>query len=337
MKISFILPVYNVEKYLSQCLESLVKQTYQDIEIIAVNDGSTDTSPQILVKYASVDKRIRILNQKNQGLSMARNVGLENVTGEYVLFVDSDDYVALNTAECIAKVVEQFPQLDVVTFSREIFYENAYSLVDDLFVSSGNIFSGKEFFERAISERKFVSAVWQKAFSMKFLIQNNLMFIPNILYEDLSFSIHAILYAQQVTSISDVLYFYRRSNLQSITNNVSSRDLDVLKTLEYFQKLLENRDTSDILKSEVWHIFMFKWVANAIFFKYPKIAFWNTVGWKNCRKIKSHPIFRSYLETVTHLTSNRNLQIAAILIKWNLPCFYVVRKISKIIFPNYKF
>ena len=87
MKISFIVPIYNVEKYLKQCLDSLINQTYQDIEVIAVNDGSTDTSLQILEDYAAVDKRICILNQQNQGLSMARNAGLEKITGEYVFLL----------------------------------------------------------------------------------------------------------------------------------------------------------------------------------------------------------------------------------------------------------
>lgn len=337
MKISFILPVYNVEKYLSQCLESLVKQTYQDIEIIAVNDGSTDTSPQILEKYASVDKRIRILNQKNQGLSIARNVGLENVTGNYIFFVDSDDYVALNAAECIVNVVKKYPKLDIVTFSRISFLGNVSSTVEDLWVGLGDVFSGKDFLRRSIIERKLVASACQKAFSKNFLIQNNLKFIPKILHEDFSFSIHTILYAQQVISIPDVLYYYRRSNLQSITNNISSRDTDILKTLEYLHQVFIDTNNVDILNSEIWQVHAFKWCTNATFFKYPKIAFWNPIGWKNCRKIKAHPIFRAYLETAAHLASNRNLRIAALLIKWNLPCFYVVRKVSKIIFPNYKF
>ena len=337
MKISFIVPIYNVEKYLKQCLDSLINQTYQDIEVIAVNDGSTDTSLQILEDYAAVDKRICILNQQNQGLSMARNAGLEKITGEYVFFVDSDDYVALNAAERIVNAVKKYPKLDIVTFSRISFWGNSCSTVEDLWVGLGNVFLGKDFLRRAIGERKLVATVCLKAFYRNFLIQNNLKFIPEILYEDFSFSVHAILYAQQVISIPDVLYYYRRSNLQSITNNISSRDTDILKTLEYLHQVFIDTNNVDILNSEIWQVHAFKWCTNATFFKYPKIAFWNTTGWKNCRKIKAHPIFRAYLETAAHLASNRNLRIAAMLIKWNLPCFYVVRKVSKIIFPNYKF
>ena len=91
--ISIIVPVYNVEAYLPQCLDSLINQTYQDLEIICVNDGSTDGSLEILQKYQSKDKRIKVVSQKNQGLSGARNTGISQATGEWIMFVDSDDYL----------------------------------------------------------------------------------------------------------------------------------------------------------------------------------------------------------------------------------------------------
>lgn len=337
MKISFIVPIYNVEKYLKQCLDSLINQTYQNIEIIAVNDGSTDASSQILVEYASMDERIRILNQKNQGLSMARNIGLENVTGEYVLFVDSDDYVSLDMAQKVAETVAHHPQLDIITFSRTMFYSDTIKIVDDLYLSLENYISGDEFLKIAMEKQKLVAAVWQKGFSYSFLQRHKIRFIPHILYEDFSFTIHSFVCATQILSIPDILYFYRRNNLQSITNRISPYDTDVLKTVEYLQKVLIDTKHEDILKTNIWQMYVFKWCANATFFKYPQIAFWNITGWKNCRKIKSHPIFQLYLETTAHFAPSRNLRIAATLIKWNLPSFYVVRKISKIIFPNHKF
>lgn len=337
MKISFIVPVYNVEKYLRQCLDSLINQTYQNIEIIAVNDGSTDSSFQILKEYASIDERIRILNQKNQGLSMARNTGLENVRGEYVLFVDSDDYVSLNMAQRIAETIVHHPQLDIITFSRTVFYSDTAKTVDDLYLSLENSMVGDEFLKIAMNEKKLVAAVGQKAFSYSFLQRNRIRFIPQILYEDFSFTVHSFVCAKQIISIPDILYFYRRNNTESITNKISPHDTDVLKTLEYIQKILIDTKHEDILETNIWQIYTFKWCANATFFKYPKIAFWDSTGWRNCKKIRSHPIFQQYLQTTAHLASSPNLRIAAILIKWNLLSFYVVRKISKIIFPNYNF
>ena len=93
-EVSIVVPVYNVEKYLSFCLETLVNQTFKDIEIICVNDGSTDSSPMILEHYANYDKRIKIINKKNGGLSSARNTGIEAAGGKYIAFVDSDDMVS---------------------------------------------------------------------------------------------------------------------------------------------------------------------------------------------------------------------------------------------------
>ena len=97
--ISIIVPVYNVEKYLEQCLESLLNQTYKNIEIIVVNDGSTDQSLDILKKYSFKDNRIKLYSQKNQGISAARNTALEHINGKYVMFVDSDDWIEINTCE----------------------------------------------------------------------------------------------------------------------------------------------------------------------------------------------------------------------------------------------
>ena len=106
-KVSIIVPVYNVEKYLERCLESLINQTYRNIEILIVNDGSTDNSKKICEKYKEMDSRIRLINKKNQGLGMARNTGLEYITGKYVLFVDSDDYVERNLVELVYKIAEE--------------------------------------------------------------------------------------------------------------------------------------------------------------------------------------------------------------------------------------
>ena len=100
-KISVIIPVYNVEKYLARCLDSVIAQTFSDIEIICINDGSTDNSAEILSEYAKKDKRIKIITQENSGLSIARNVGLEHISGQYVCFIDSDDWVDKNYLEVL--------------------------------------------------------------------------------------------------------------------------------------------------------------------------------------------------------------------------------------------
>ena len=115
-KVSIIIPVYNVEKYLKKCLDSVINQTYKDIEIICVNDGSKDGSENILKEYATKDSRIKIIEKKNGGLSSARNAGLDVASGEYCYFVDSDDWIELNTIEKLTDIILS-NDVDVVVHS----------------------------------------------------------------------------------------------------------------------------------------------------------------------------------------------------------------------------
>lgn len=114
MKISVIVPVYNVEKYISQCLDSIVDQTYRDLEIIIVNDGSTDLSVRICDEFASKDSRISVIHQPNGGVSVARNTGIEAATGDYITFVDSDDWLEKGMYSKMIAQIEKFPRLDVI-------------------------------------------------------------------------------------------------------------------------------------------------------------------------------------------------------------------------------
>ena len=122
-KVSVVIPVYNVEKYLRRCLDSLVNQTYKNLEFICVNDGSTDNSLEILKEYAAKDSRFIIINQKNQGVALARNNGLNVASGDYLSFVDPDDWVGLNYYE---EVVKEFiaTNCDVVQLDYTVAYSN---------------------------------------------------------------------------------------------------------------------------------------------------------------------------------------------------------------------
>ena len=119
IKVSVIVPVYNVEKYIRQCLESIINQTYKNLEIIVVNDGTKDNSMKIVEEYLS-DERIKVINKENGGIASARNRGIDEATGEYISFVDSDDWLELNTYE---KLVEIIVDEDIIVFN--------YNRVDD--------------------------------------------------------------------------------------------------------------------------------------------------------------------------------------------------------------
>lgn len=340
IKISFIVPVYNVEKYLSECLDSLVRQTYGNIEIIAVNDGSTDKSGEILSEYACNDNRIKVINQSNQGLSVARNVGMRYVTGDYILFVDSDDYIALHSVELLVSKIKSCDSdvPDIVIFSRRNLYSSTYYRDEILSEADTPITDGMTRLLEDIASNRLRASVCNKLISTELLHKTDLLFIPKILYEDLSFSIHALVMAHKVTAIPDVLYIYRRNNFISITNTVSPRDVDVLVTIETLHQFLIDSGYDEIADSAIWQSFICKWVCNATFFKYPLKSFYSKQGWLNSMKIKANPLFREYLRRTVKTPSNRlNLRVAAQMININIAFFYVIRKITKLIFPKYQF
>lgn len=173
VKVSIIVPVYNTEKYLEKCLDSLVNQTLKDIEIVLVNDGSTDESVNIIKKYLN-DDRVKLFNKENGGQASARNLGFEKALGKYVMFIDSDDYVELDMAEKLYEVAER-----------------GYNIVcTDYYTTNGEdkylkILGDKKSSEIAVKEYLFCGAgPCNKIYETKFLKDNNFKFPEGIIYED---------------------------------------------------------------------------------------------------------------------------------------------------------
>lgn len=238
-KISIIVPVYNTETYLEQCLTSCVNQTLKDIEIICVNDGSTDNSLNIINAYANKDNRVIIVNQDNQGLSMARNNGLDIASGEYILFLDADDWLDLNACYLAYNQAHKNDN-DVLIFN----YYNYLEGKDKYFASKLNInklIGISNINLKKINNINHIQAayVWNKIYKRKWLIKNDIKFIK-MEWEDLPFSIKIVIHSESASVIKDNLYYYRyRDN--SLTRRVSclgavkSKDLSlcyVLKTAD---------------------------------------------------------------------------------------------------------
>ena len=240
IKVSVIVPIYNVEKYLDKCLESLLKQTLKEIEIIAINDGSTDRSVEIIQKY--INKfNIKLINKTNGGLSSARNVGLENAIGEYIAFVDSDDFIHENMFK---ELYINSQGSDIVFCGYNKFYFNKTE-GSDIFKKLKLFEENKKYLGVEIYKHELVT-VWNKIYKREFLEKNDFKFIEGIIHEDDEFSLKVFSKAKNVKFIKNNFYFYRLDNQNSITKNIDfikkeKAYTEVLKTIEKLKS--ETNDT----------------------------------------------------------------------------------------------
>ena len=223
--VSIIVPVYNVERYLRQCLDSLVNQTYQNIEIICVDDGSTDASSEILTEYALRSSKVRVIRQENSGLSAARNVGFSFAMGEYVMYVDSDDWIDVRTCEkAVFKAKEHAADLVMWPYIREFPNRSAPKV----------IFSEEKTFHAAECrelQRRMIGllgtelahpenadalcTVWGKLYLRELIAQNDIYFtdLQRIgTYEDGLFNLHYLAHVKNATYIHDYLSHYRKNS-----------------------------------------------------------------------------------------------------------------------------
>lgn len=221
-KVSIIVPVYNVEKYLRKCLDSLINQTLKDIEIICVNDGSKDNSPKILEEYAKKDNRIIVINQENAGLSVARNSGIDIAKGEYIGFVDSDDWVDLDFFEklyysatsndadiAVSGIIRVtgIKKKKFLNFEKETITDNAnlkFELCD-------------------VPEKSYV---WNKIYKTEKLKEIGLEFEKGIFYEDCIFTPQALFYLGKIVTVPNIYYYYLRRGNSTVKQRSEKANAD---------------------------------------------------------------------------------------------------------------
>ena len=222
--VSVIVPVYNVTPYLAQCLDSIVNQTYRNLEIILVDDGSTDESGAICDRYAEQDSRIQVVHKENGGLSSARNAGLDKMTGEWVLFIDSDDWIELNTLELLFKLKDE--SADIVEFgTRQIFCDG-----EGFFMCDSEILSRKDALRKCCSSDEFRTSACNKLYRTK--IVECCRFIEGRCYEDSPFVVETLSHIQTYQYIAEPLYNYRRERLGQITQGFSLKRADFFHNIE---------------------------------------------------------------------------------------------------------
>lgn len=227
MKFSIIVPVYKVEQYLNQCIESVLIQTFKSYELILVDDGSPDGSPEICDKYASNCEQISVIHKMNGGQSSARNAGLDVARGEYVLFLDSDDWWDDN--EALKKLNDQ---LDISNADVLIFGMKKYFMLkqefDDIRIPLCDVDDNitKEQFYKKIMERNiFVASAWDKVLARSIIEKYHLRFVTGQLSEDIEWCAKLLLCQPKIDILKEAFYVYRQQNSVSITANISRKNV----------------------------------------------------------------------------------------------------------------
>ena len=223
-RISFVVPVYKVEEFLDECITSIIGQNFGDFEVVLVDDGSPDNCPEICDKWAQKDARIRVIHKQNGGLSDARNVGLTAAKGDYVWFVDSDDFLKPDAAEIVCKVMSEYSDADV--YSTALTYvKNGIHIKNDFIPTISTPISGCDY----INKKYLSGAIQRFIIKRNLLIDNELYFLKGVLHEDGPFGYMLMYYAQTVVCLPRAVYCYRQRE-NSIMNSLTIRtSYDIIK------------------------------------------------------------------------------------------------------------
>ena len=246
IKVSIIIPVYNVEKYLRRCLDSVLNQTLKDIEIICVNDGSTDNSSLILEEYKKYDN-IKIINQKNSGLSVARNTGLDNATGECVAFIDSDDFIDKDFYEKLFNnIVQHNADIACASIIRENDKKKKF-LIDYKEIELAKNIRDKFL----LSHAPKYNFVWNKLYRKEFIDKNNLKFVPGMIFEDMWFTPDVLEASSTLVTVPGTYYHYWKNQNSLIKGDCDKFRADKLLGHQYLLEKCKKHSVISIQKNEL--------------------------------------------------------------------------------------
>lgn len=249
LELSIIVPVYNVEKYLEECLDSILKIKNINYEVLVINDGSPDNSQKIIDEYCKKDSRIKSFIKENGGLSSARNYGIEKAQGEYIWFIDSDDLIIASEFEKFYKKAKELKDIDII-------YGNYNSFIDgnrnDIIKNSLIIkeldksITGIEFLE--ILEKNLIRncSVWKNLYKIEFIKKNNLYFEEGVIFEDYMYTILSLIKAKKIVFFDISFYLYREKRKGSIMTELGNSKEKILKAsyrmCEVLPPILKNKN-----------------------------------------------------------------------------------------------
>lgn len=255
MKLSVIVPMYNVEKYIVECLESISRQNFkEEFEIIIVNDGSTDSSLKKVNEYFSNLKNLKIISQENRGLSGARNTGMRIAQGEYIIFIDSDDFIKEDFCEKLYTYITK-NKLDVVYSTYNLFFEDGKIVPYKGIYSENKIFTGKEARNGLLRKNTYRAEVCYGIYKKKFLEKHKIYFIEEIINEDEDFTLRVLLNANMIGYLNYRGYMYRQrdgsiTKLKNYDKVINSR----FKLIDSCIDMLENIKVDDVRNFILWRL-----------------------------------------------------------------------------------
>ena len=321
--ISVIVPVYNVEQYLEKCVNSIINQTYKNLEIILVDDGATDSSGNMCDELAKSDNRIKVYHKENGGLSDARNYGVERATGDYIGFVDSDDYIDYEMYEKLYEAIKK-ENVDVTECSLRVIYPGKIELFTD--EKYYKVLGKTEYLEEYLTIKKVFGSVWTKL--IKSDVAKKLVFPKGKLYEDTYYAYDLINIANTFVLIDSPSYNYlMREN--SITNSkFDPRIFDLIKIVEKFHKMTYENYPSLKEAADCRKMYAYFSVLNSILLEenYRNNEYYS--------EILSY-FKRNYISLLKNKYINHNRKLSVILIKLNIDLYRkVLMKYKKKIAGN---
>lgn len=229
--ISIIIPIYNIENYISECVNSILEQTFKEYEIILVDDGSTDNSPQICDELAKENESIHVIHKENGGLSDARNAGINSAQGKYLMFVDGDDFLYDNM--CLEKIEKELGASDILQYKMAYYYPNNKFIEQKDIVNIENEHNFEDKLYKLICNGEISISACDKIISREYLLKNNLFFEKKLISEDVHWSLNLYINKPTINIINSPIYVYRKKRKDSITNAKNKE-----KTIESELKIL---------------------------------------------------------------------------------------------------
>lgn len=253
MLISIIVPVYNAEKFIIKCLDSIKNQTYKNIEVILVNDGSADKSGKICDDYCKIDSRFKVIHKENEGVSSARNIGLNLMSGDYVCFIDPDDWIEVDMIESLYKLTQKYDS-EIATCGY--YKEENRKIINKIEDPNILTYSNHEALNKILNQDGFKGFLWNKIFSSK-LIKGKIIFDEDIHFcEDLLFVCQCMINTTKVVYDTKPYYHYIIHDNNVCKSNYSIKKTTSLDAIEKIIELLEGQDNVQVNKFKNYYINM---------------------------------------------------------------------------------